>query len=90
MNVVVPSSGLAGGILLFWRKQIGLHVLSYTNQAIHVQVNELHRSWLLSGVYVQPHFHLKEEFWEELRAWSQHINLPWVVIGDFNDIAYNG
>lgn len=29
----------------------------------------------------------RKELWENLTDISQHINLPWLVIGDFNDIS---
>lgn len=78
---------MAGGIILFWKGQFTIQLSGYTTQALHVHILERHRTWSLSGVYVQPHCRLKEEFWEELHSRSQHMDQPCFVIGDFNDIA---
>lgn len=86
-HFMVPSTGMAGGIFFLWHGHLNIQVLGFTNQAVHVQVSELNRTWCLSGVYVQPHCHLKAEFWDNLQLLSQTMSMPWLVMGDFNDIA---
>lgn len=56
-------------------------------QFIHTEIVENQSSWLLTGVYVRPHCSLKTNFWNELFQMSQNVDLAWVVLGDFNDIA---
>ncbi|KAI9074990.1 hypothetical protein K1719_043040 [Acacia pycnantha] len=43
--------------------------------------------FLLTAVYVLPENSQKLLFWEELRNLASSITNPWVVMGDFNDIA---
>ena len=58
-----------------------------TSQAIHTLVGVDGRDVILSCLYVQPHFNMKELFWTGMEVLAKKNTLPWVVIGDFNDIA---
>ncbi|KAI9080858.1 hypothetical protein K1719_037167 [Acacia pycnantha] len=42
--------------------------------------------FLLTAVYVVPYESLKFSLWQDLQRLADHISIPWVVMGDFNDI----
>lgn len=84
---LLPSAGFAGGILVMWNESVNVQVIHSTFQVVHFMVSENNLSWVLSCSYVQPHCQMKELFWEEMTSFAYNLNLPWVVIGDFNDIA---
>ena len=82
--------GFAGGIWLLWRSDsVSLDILSATEQEIHaiVQVRSLSQHWLLSAIYGSPRFRERCILWNNLRVLSVRHNLPWAVMGDFNDVT---
>ncbi|KAI9109121.1 hypothetical protein K1719_019744 [Acacia pycnantha] len=57
-------------------------------QFIHLQCR--HRgspSFCLTAVYAIPSLDQKRILWEELESYADSISEPWVLIGDFNNIA---
>ena len=64
-----------------------MDVLSATEQEIHaiVQVSPHSQHWLLSAIYGSPCFRERCMLWENLKMLSVRHNLPWAVMGDFND-----
>ncbi|OMO52408.1 reverse transcriptase [Corchorus capsularis] len=86
---MVESTGLAGGIFLFWDNQkVNLSVQHLDSQFIHTKILlDQSLSWFLTGAYVRPHCSLKEKFWTDLQQLALSINSAWMVVGDFNDIA---
>ena len=82
--------GFAGGIWLLWRSDsVSLDILSATEQEIHaiVQVRSFSQHWLLSAIYGSPRFREMCILWNNLRVLSVRHNLPWAVMGDFNDVT---
>lgn len=43
-------------------------------------------TWLLSVVYVSPRFAERRLLWENLIAVFGLHSLPWVIVGDFNEV----
>ena len=43
-------------------------------------------SFLLTAVYAPPQFHKRKLFWEYLQNLAMYVSLPWVLLGDFNDM----
>ena len=81
--------GFAGGIWLLWRRDmVDLDVLTATEQEIHaiVKVNSSSSSWLLSSIYGSPRFAERLILWDNLCTVSRLHNLPWAIVGDFNDV----
>lgn len=44
--------------------------------------------WRLTGIYGEPKTELRENTWKLLRTLHGHVNLPWLCVGDFNEILY--
>ena len=51
-----------------------------------VKVQSPFVSFLLTAVYTPPQFHKRKFFWEYLQNLALHVSLPWVLLGDFNDM----
>lgn len=85
----VDPLGFAGGLLLFWRPgEINLEVVGHTSQVIHCVVKDNRGMDVrISFAYVRPNRLSKEMFWRECRSYSESFQGPWVMLGDFNDIA---
>ncbi|GAV59931.1 Exo_endo_phos domain-containing protein [Cephalotus follicularis] len=44
--------------------------------------------WRLTGFYCHVEAHLRHETWSLLRTLSLQRNVPWLCMGDFNEILY--
>ena len=80
---LLVESGFFGVRTLF------LWTSSATEQEIHaiVQVRSLSQHWLLSAIYGSPRFRERCILWNNHRVLSVRHNLPWAVMGDFNDVT---
>jgi hypothetical protein len=55
---------------------------------LHVQVNEKDMGpWLLTVVYASPRKNERSETWHLIHQLATTTTDPWLVIGDFNEIA---
>nr|KYP43188.1 hypothetical protein KK1_035380 [Cajanus cajan] len=55
-------------------------------QAISFKVVEGSKSWVCTAVYANPRVDLRQQVWAHLRELGGRIKLPWLVLGDFNEI----
>ena len=83
--------GFAGGIWLLWRSDlVDVDVLSATEQEIHALIRVSSSSpWLLSAIYASPRFVDRCVLWDNLKLIADSHNLPWAVMGDFNEMISN-
>jgi hypothetical protein len=45
--------------------------------------------WRLTGIYGQPRQEMRKETWRLMRTLHHQSNLPWMCVGDFNEILYS-
>ncbi|KAJ1383082.1 Ribonuclease H domain [Sesbania bispinosa] len=64
-------------------------VLYACPQAITIMVKSGNEEWACSGIYARPTFSLRNQLWEHLRGIRDDINIPWTLIGDFNDVLFS-
>jgi hypothetical protein len=89
-KIVNPSSSRSGGVLLFWKREITVQQNFSDPKYIDVKIIESpKRVWRLTGIYGEPRWEDKYKTWDRLRVLNGNHNLPWVVIGDFNEIAFS-
>ncbi|XP_019161139.1 PREDICTED: uncharacterized protein LOC109157755 [Ipomoea nil] len=84
----VDSDGRSGGLALLWRIPGTANLLSYS--ANHVDFEIILPGipmWRLTGFYGNPDQAQRLETWDLLRQLRDRSNLPWVILGDFNDIT---
>ena len=79
--------GRNGGLALLWKALSSVNLLKYANNFIDtdVEVLELGKR-RLTGFYGFPEPSRRRESWDLLRLLSRKSALPWVCIGDFNDL----
>ncbi|KAK4480848.1 hypothetical protein RD792_011700, partial [Penstemon davidsonii] len=84
-----PTVGGSGGIWMLWRREeVKVEVIDMDQQAIHAIIApKLGQDWLCSGVYAKPNPSERESFWNKLETLSTTNSLPWLVTGDFNEVA---
>lgn len=49
--------------------------------------NKNHGDFWFTGVYIRPCSHMKAEAYQKLTTIADNMFSPWIVTGDFNDIA---
>ncbi|XP_026449488.1 uncharacterized protein LOC113349684 [Papaver somniferum] len=85
----VPSVGRSGGLVLAWKKEIHLNVVSSSLRGIYVTSTDIIHSKTchIHFVYGEPNNTLKPSFWEQqCQKTIAPIDEPVFVIGDFNTL----
>ena len=87
--IVADTIGFAGGIWMLWKiDRIQVDVLTSTEQEIHalIRVRAYSFTWLISAIYASPRFAERCVLWENLKMLASLHNLPWAMMGDFNEV----
>jgi len=58
------------------------------NRAITFQISLGGFNWLCSTVYARPNLAASYKLWEYLMRFKASISIPWLMIGDFNEVAF--
>jgi hypothetical protein len=86
-KLVVDSIGRSGGLCLFWMESMDIGLISFSNFHIDVQVASVDNSrWRMTGFYGHLETSQRHHAWSLLRRIHAMSDLPWIVIGDFNEI----
>ena len=85
--LIVSSVGSSGGLALFWKDDITIHVQKYSMSHIDAFVDggEGVGWWWLTGFYGNLDTAKRHESWSLLRSIKDMSQLPWIAIGDFKD-----
>lgn len=84
------NDGKSGGLALLWRRGINVMVRWMGRMHIDAIVEEEDGfKWRLTGIYEESHMERKVETWRLLRTLQHQINLPWVCMGDFNEVLFS-
>ncbi|XP_052299726.1 uncharacterized protein LOC127903104 [Citrus sinensis] len=83
----VSRNGKSEGIVIMWKSDINVHILSYSRHYIDVKVQSGNgKKWRCTGVYGHPEAQQKQHTWTLLRRLSGLSSKPWLCFGDFNEI----
>ena len=78
---------MSGGLALFWDSEWDVKLRTWSKSYIDVIVTEKDGvSWRLTGIYGHPEKLKRIETWNLMRLFHQQATLPWICIGDFNEI----
>jgi hypothetical protein len=89
--VVVDSNKRSGGLAMFWKKEVNVSLRWKGRYHIDVDVTEENGTkWRLTGIYGESKSGEKENTWRLLRNLHAQSDLPWLVLGDFNEILFAG
>ena len=69
-----------------------MDVQTYSPNHIDVIVTDNHgnRKWRFTGFYGHPETGKREESWRLLEELERRYALPWICMGDFNEILHLG
>ena len=87
---VVPRQGKGGGLVFFffWKLTINLEVEGSHRYYIDATIDKgMENEWWLRGFYGEPETSKRREAWEILRQLNSRQGVPWLCVGDFNEIT---
>ena len=89
-GLVVPSIKRAGGLALLWRNTLQVDIQTYSPRHIDAIVSEEQgtKKWRFTGFYGHPETGQREESWKLLENLSHRSDLPWICMGDYNEIMH--
>ncbi|XP_026410952.1 uncharacterized protein LOC113306204 [Papaver somniferum] len=78
--------GGAGGIALLWKDGFHLELMHHTSTMVNVIVHSgpTDSEWVLTCLYSSTYMAERQQQWQLIREMGDHMDLPWVIIGDFN------
>ena len=86
----IPPVNHLGGIWVLWNNNhIRASVLRKESRAIHhmlVDDPSNLKNLVVSGVYGPAQCRDKEHFWANLVQMNNVVDLPWCIVGDFNEL----
>lgn len=84
----VDSMSFAGGIWVLWNpNSVPLEPIASSFQEIHLECKVTNFSFLLTAIYASPIFERRKLLWSSFTNLTTILSKPWLIIGDFNDIA---
>ena len=83
---LVPRIHRGGGLVLFWKESMNLRVETSSKNHIDCIIRGgSEGAWRFTGFYGEPITHKRHESWS-LCQLNNQFDLPWLCIGDFNEI----
>ena len=74
---------------MLWPSDMSVDIQSYSDNHIDVIIDHgVDDTWRFMGFYGDRETASWENSWSLLRTLSHQFNLPWVCIGDFNEILF--
>ena len=84
---IAPRPNRGGGLVLFWRSLIDVSVVGSSKNFIDAIINRNKEDeWRFTGFYGEPETHKRLESWEQLRSLDRKFQLPWLCVGDFDEL----
>ncbi|KAL4378358.1 hypothetical protein GQ457_02G030160 [Hibiscus cannabinus] len=84
----VDPVGIAGGLSLWWNKDIQLKILGYGKHFIDAEISVKGESvWIGTFIYGPPYKDQKSEFWNFMKNLRDDHDTKWLVIGDSNVVS---
>ena len=89
-GLVVPSVRHGGGLALLWTSSMQVDVQTYSPRHIDAIVTEEQgmKEWRFTRFYGLQETGRREELWQLLENLKHKSDLPWICIGDYNEIMH--
>lgn len=80
--------GFAGGIWVCWDNGVvDIEIIFSSPQVVHGIVKRPNApDFILTAVYASPILEVRRNLWKSLEGFAENVSLPWVMVGDFNDV----
>ena len=88
-DFVTPNNHSGGLVVLWHNTNVHASILRKEQRAIHMLVHDVstNQEVIISGIYAPAQQRDKDVFWTQLYHLNEVLNLPWCLIGDFNELA---
>ena len=84
---IVPRQNTGGGLALFWKNGTDLHIQDSSPSHIDAVINPgVDDAWRLTSFYEDRITANREHSWALLKHLCLKMDLPWLCVGDFNEI----
>ncbi|GMI76000.1 hypothetical protein HRI_001269300 [Hibiscus trionum] len=89
-GIDVSARGRSGGLSLGWKANCNVSLRSFSDRHIDVSfTDDLDGfSWRFTGFYGAPEERNRDDSWNLLRQLNDTNDLPWLVLGDFNELLF--
>jgi hypothetical protein len=86
----VKGDGKGGGIVLYWSDEINVELQSFSKRHIdvHVSGGPFEHKWRGTFVYGEPKPCDRHKMWTTMRSLKPKSDLPWLMMGDFNEVMW--
>jgi hypothetical protein len=89
-SIVQASNGRRGGVLMMWKSEVQIHKISACPNYIDVHIIEDdNKEWRLTSMYGEFKWADKYKTWDKIKTIHQQNTLPWLILGDLNEILYD-
>lgn len=87
----LSACGWSGGLALLWKREESVKIHNYSQRHIFTWINDDFQQvpWLLTGYYGKPDSSKRSASWNFLKQLRPPEDIPWVVVGDFNEILHS-
>ncbi|XP_074299432.1 uncharacterized protein LOC141630527 [Silene latifolia] len=85
----VDNVGRSGGLAFLWRKEIECTFVSDFVHHMDYIIREEEKEWRVTGFYGWPAVTDRHLSWKLLRILGEQSTLPWLCVGDYNEILYS-
>lgn len=83
----VLSEGHSGGLAMYWNNPLVLDLQSFSKNHIDMKVVDGDEDpWRLTCIYGEGNRALRHRTWQLMSLLCAHSDLPWVCIGDYNEV----
>ncbi|XP_075633802.1 uncharacterized protein LOC142606321 [Castanea sativa] len=89
-GLVVSSVWCEGSLALLWKSSMKVDVQTYSPRHIDAIITkeQSNKQWRFTGFYGHPEMNKHEKSWRLLEELSKKSDLPWICMGDFNEIMH--
>ena len=88
-SYAIDSQGRSGGMGMFWNNTIKLEILGDSCYHIDAKVQvEGEEPWRFTVIYGEAQTNLRHQTWDRLKGISTLNDLPWLCMGDFNEVLH--
>ncbi|PRQ51592.1 putative transcription factor interactor and regulator CCHC(Zn) family [Rosa chinensis] len=85
---ISEAAGFSGGVwVLYDKNNIEIQYIDNNSQSVTVKVAATgSHEWILSAIYASPTNSVRSCLWHYLSTFADQCQLPWLVIGDCNEL----
>jgi hypothetical protein len=74
---------------MYWKTYVNLELIHYSQYHIDMIVTEgSSEKWRLTSIYGEAQTNERQKMWDLLKFLRSESDLPWVCIGDYNEVLH--